>query len=123
MTRLPSLVVLGIVGVLVLAPIAGAVPTTKRHAELNILRSTRVLARWHVGAIDPRTHTLRSNTVATCTGQGRPTLTASNARLYTRLVCRLRYRTQTVRILYIAQRGRSFELHRLPPQRVFRRRS
>lgn len=98
---------------LTLAPAAAARPTTKRQAELNVLRATHLLARWHVPAIDARTQTLRSNTVVRCVGRGQYSATRSEPRRYRKFVCSLRYRKRSIRLLYTTRRGRAFNLHRL----------
>jgi len=81
---------------------------TKQRAERNVLAATRMLARWHVGLADPRTGLLRSNTTASCTGKG-----SVVAHAYRQFVCVLRYRTTTVRLLYVVQSHNGFEAHRL----------
>lgn len=92
-----------------LAAQSATAPTqTKRHAERNLLRATRMLARWHVGLVDPRTGLLRQNTTAACTGKG----TRRNGG-YHRFVCVLHHKKTTVRVLYVAQSGNGFEAHRL----------
>ena len=99
---------------LALAPSAAAQPTTKRKAELNVLRATRVLARWHVSAIDTRTQTLRSNTIVRCAGRGRYTVSKPlGAHHYLSFICTLRYRKESVRMLYTARTGKAFTLRRL----------
>jgi hypothetical protein len=94
--------------------VAAAQPTTKRLAELNVLRATTLLARWHVAAIDSRTQTLRSNTIVRCAGRGQYTVAkTSGARRYLSFICTLQYRRESVRMLYTAGKGRHFSLNRL----------
>ena len=88
---------------------AAAVPRqTKQRAERNLLAATRMLARWRVGLIDPKTGLLRSNTTATCSGKG-----TAVAHAYRQFTCVLRYRTVAVRLLYIVQSKNGFEVRRL----------
>ena len=92
-----------------LAAQAVTAPTqTKRRAERNLLHATRMLRRWHVGLVDPRTGLLRQNTTAACTGKG-----ARRNGGYHRFVCVLRHSKTTVRVLYLAQSHNGFEAHRL----------
>jgi len=93
------------------ASAATSAPTprhSKSQAELNLLHASRVLARWKVGLVDPRTNLLRGNTVAVCEGRGRPL----EAR-YPRFVCALRTRTRIVSVSYWAQRSGGFEIRKV----------
>jgi hypothetical protein len=84
---------------------------TKQQAEKNLLGATRMLARWRVGLVDPKSGLLRSNTTATCTGRG-----TAVAGKYRQFICVLRYRTTVVRVLYVVLTGNGFEAHRLSPR-------
>jgi hypothetical protein len=103
---------------LVLAAPASAQPTTKRQAELNLLRSTRVLARFGLEAVDRRTDTLRSNTVVSCAGRGTFVSTRSGARAFRSFLCSLRHATERARILYVTKPGRAFSLRLLSRRTV-----
>jgi hypothetical protein len=93
----------------VLAAVQATPPRqTKQQAEKNLLGATRMLARWHVGLVDPKSGLLRSNTTATCSGRG-----TAVARRYRQFLCVLRYRTTVVRVLYVVLNGNGFEAHRL----------
>jgi hypothetical protein len=81
---------------------------TKQRAERNLLGATRVLARWHVGLVDPHTGLLRSNTTAACSGRG--TAIRHSYRWFT---CVLSYRKASVRLRYVVQSRNGFEVHRL----------
>jgi hypothetical protein len=81
---------------------------TKQRAERNLLGATRMLARWHVGLVDPRTGLLRSNTIATCAGRGTAVRHA-----YREFNCVLRYRKTSVRLRYVVQSRNGFEVRRL----------
>ena len=110
-----SLTLLSSTVALAFAGVAAAQPTTKRLAELDVLRATKILARWHVAAIDSRTQTLRSNTIVRCAGRGHYTVAkTSGARRYLSFICTLQYRRESVRMLYTAGKGRHFSLERLP---------
>jgi len=102
--------VLTFLAVLAAAP-ASASLFTKREAEVNILKSVRVLNRWRIGVVNPATMTLRSNTSVACRGLGR----VASGRRYARFACTIKYRTRRVRLLYVAPPGsrRAFWLHRL----------
>jgi hypothetical protein len=103
---------------LVLAAPAFARPTTKRQAELNLLRATRVLAHWRLAAVDPRTGTLRSNTAVSCAGRGTAISIRSGALAYRSFLCRLSHGTERARILYLTKPGRAFALRLLSRQVV-----
>jgi hypothetical protein len=103
---LAVLVTLAVAGVAVASTSPAGV--TKRRAELNILNSTKVLARWHLGLIDSKTGSLHSNTFVTCTGRGRP-----RTGTYTSFTCGLRYQARKVRMLYIVTGRHAFRLRRL----------
>jgi hypothetical protein len=81
---------------------------TKQRAERNLLGATHMVARWHMGFVDPKSGLMRVNTTAACSGRGRAV-----QRRYTHFVCVLRYRTTVVHALYIAQSGNGFEVRRL----------
>lgn len=92
------------------AAIAAPTPRhTKLRAERNLLRATRVLARWRVGLVSPRNGLLLQNTTATCTGVG--TQVGGG---YARFTCELRHGSIRVRIAYFAQRNGGFAVRRLP---------
>jgi hypothetical protein len=94
-------------------PVAVAAPAphqTKLVAERNLLRATRLLARWNVGLVDPRSGLLLQNTTATCTGEGTPV----DGR-YARFTCVLHHGRIRVRVAYFAQQRGGFEVRRLQP--------
>jgi hypothetical protein len=99
---------------LVLVAVASSAPTghSKRQAEVNLLRSTRVLERWRVGLIDPRTKSVKSNTVAVCSGHGR----GVNGR-HALFTCRVRGERMVVTVRYAAYH-RGFALRKLRVQRI-----
>ena len=80
---------------------------SKRQAEVNLLRATKVITSWRVGLIDPSTKLLRSNTVATCAGRG-----PAEAGRYAKFSCALRNGKIKVAVTYFAQRDGGFELAR-----------
>ena len=102
--------VLAFLGAFAASP-ASASLFTKREAEVNILKSVRVLNRWRIGVVNPATMTLRSNTSVACRGLGR----VATGRRYARFVCTIKYRTHRVLLLYVAPPGprRAFWLERL----------
>ena len=81
---------------------------SKLQAERNLLRATRVLARWHVGLVSPHTGLLLQNTTATCSGAGTP-----DSGRYARFTCVLHHGTHSGsgRLLRAAKR----RLRRAPP--------
>jgi hypothetical protein len=81
---------------------------TRQRAERNLLGATRMVARWHMGLVDPKSGLLRLNTSAACSGRGRAVM-----RQYTHFVCILRHQGTVVRALYIAQSRNGFEVRRL----------
>jgi hypothetical protein len=90
--------------------VAASVPRqTKLQAERNLLRATRLLARWDVGLVSPRSGLLLRNTTATCTGEGVPF-----SGRYARFTCVLRHGSTRVRVAYFAQPGGGFAVRRLP---------
>jgi hypothetical protein len=92
--------------------VAGAAATprhSKVQAERNLLRATRLLARWHVGLVSPHSGLLLQNTTATCSGAGTP-----GSGRYTRFMCVLHHGTIRVRVAYFAQRNGGFAVRRLP---------
>jgi len=91
---------------------AVAAPTprqSKVQAERNLLRATRLLARWDVGLVSPHSGLLLQNTTATCTGDGTPV-----SGRYSRFTCVLHHRTIRVRVAYFVQRNGGFAVKRLP---------
>ena len=81
---------------------------TKLVAERNLLRATRMLARWQVGLVSPRSGLLLQNTTATCTGAGEPL-----AGRYTHFTCVLHHGRINVRVAYLVQSHGGFEVRRL----------
>jgi hypothetical protein len=81
---------------------------SKQRAERNLLNATRLLKRWHVGLVDPKSGLLRQNTTAVCTGEGKPV-----ARAYPRFACVLKHEKIVVRVAYTALSHNGFEVHRL----------
>jgi hypothetical protein len=91
------------------AAVAAPVPRqAKLVAERNLLRATRMLARWHVGLVDPRSGLLLQNTTATCTGEGTP----AEGR-FARFTCELHHGRIRVRVAYLVQQHGGFEVRRL----------
>jgi hypothetical protein len=68
-----------------------------RRAELNLLRSPRMLGRWHTSFLDPRTQLLRPNIVVRCVGAS----TAVEGRFHT-LSCSITLAPWRVRLRYLA---------------------
>jgi hypothetical protein len=68
---------------------------SKRQAEVTLLHATTALKRLEPRLIDPRTHLVRTNTRAVCTGVGRGVNGA-----YTRFRCLISYRTQRILVAY-----------------------
>lgn len=93
---------------------AGARPTTKRLAEVNILRATRLLAHWGSAAVDRKKGTLRPNTSVACAGEGKRAGRGSTA-TFSRYLCVLRYGTHRLTLVYTVGRGRSFTLRPARP--------
>jgi len=81
---------------------------TKQRAERNLLSATRVIARWHVGLVNPKSGLVRQNTTAACRGAG-----AGTARGYSSFTCVVKHARTVVRVRYVALRRNGFELHRL----------
>ncbi len=106
-----------LVAALALAGLAqAATPTVQRHskqqAESNLLLSSKQLARWGAGLIDPKTKLLRDNTIAVCKGRGQ----AVRGR-YADFDCALHTRTVVVSVRYVAQRDGAFTIRKLGVQR------
>lgn len=97
---------------LVACPAAVAAPAAPRQAKLvaerNLLRATRMLARWQVGLVNPRSGLLLQNTTATCTGAGEPV-----EGRYTRFTCVLQHGRINVHVAYFVQQHGGFEVRRL----------
>jgi hypothetical protein len=92
------------------AAVAATIPRqTKLQAERNLLRATRLLARWHVGLVSPRSGLLLRNTTATCTGEGVPV-----SGRFARFTCVLHHGSTRVRVAYLAERNGGFAVRRLP---------
>ena len=70
---------------------------TPRQAELNLLRSPRILGRWRPSFLDPHTQLLRPNIVVRCVGAG----TAVHGRFYV-LRCSVTLAPWRVRLRYVA---------------------
>ena len=85
---------------------------SKKQAESNLLLSSKPLARWGLGLVDPRTKLLRDNTIAVCEGRGQP----SGGR-YQSFDCALYTRTVVVAVRYTAQRDGAFTIRKLSVQR------
>jgi len=78
---------------------------TQRQAELNLLRAKRMIARWHVGFVDPSTGLVRSSTRASCRGHGRGV-----GGRYTLFDCTVAHGSRKVVLLYVAQRHNGFSV-------------
>jgi hypothetical protein len=92
------------------AAVAAAAPRqSKLVAERNLLRATRMLERWHVGLVNPRSGLLLQNTTATCTGSGGA---VDNA--YTSFTCTLHHGSIHVRVAYLVLQHGGFQVRRLP---------
>ena len=81
---------------------------TRRLAERNLLHATRMLARWHVGLVNPKPGLLLQNTTASCRGRGR-----SVAGKFASFRCVLHHGRRTVAVRYVALSKNGFEAHRL----------
>ena len=97
---------------LLLVPLALAAPTeaartpaqTKDRAEVNVLRAvpTKWKRRRLPGLVNPRTHLLRDNTEAVCSGRGK----RQPGRRYSRFACVVRPHVHTPRQgLYLSYRA------------------
>jgi hypothetical protein len=92
------------------AAVAAPAPRqTKLVAERNLLRATRMLERWHVGLVDPRSGLLLQNTTATCTASGTPV-----GNTYASFTCTLRHASIHVRVAYLVLQHGGFQVRRLP---------
>jgi len=80
----------------------------RRLAERNLLHATRMLARWHVGLVNPKTGLLLQNTTASCRGAGR-----SVAGRFASFRCVLHHGRRNVAVRYVALAKSGFEAHRL----------
>jgi len=68
---------------------------SKRQAEVTLLHATRALKRLDERLIDPRTHLVRTNTRAVCTG-----VSQRVAGKYTGFRCLISYRKQRILVAY-----------------------
>ncbi|MEJ7793813.1 MAG: hypothetical protein WKF65_17770 [Gaiellaceae bacterium] len=94
------------------SPSAAAVGHSKLRAERNIMAAHRVLNRWQVGLVNPRTQLPRNNVWVRCSGRrGRTT------EGYTHFRCIIGYRRVRVSVRYFAKAKNAFELH---DRRTFR---
>ena len=78
----------------------------KPRAERNIMAAHRVLGRWNVGLVNPRTRLLRNNVWVSCSGRGSRTRAG-----YTQFRCVVGYRRVRVSVRYVAKTNNGFELH------------
>lgn len=88
---------------------SAATPQSRHQAERNLLTATRMLARWHLNLVDPKTGLVRAKTTASCVGKGKHL-----PRGYYDFTCTLRHRGTVVRLVYISLGRKSFEVRRLP---------
>ena len=85
---------------------------SKQQAESNLLLSSKQLARWGAGLIDPKTKLLRDNTIAVCKGSGQPVRGR-----YASFDCALHTRAVVVSVRYVALRDGAFTIRKLRVQR------
>ena len=85
----------------------------KPRAERNIMGAHRVMDRWKVGLVNPRTRLLRNNVWVRCSGRGSRTRAG-----YMEFRCILGYRRVRVSVRYVAKTKNAFELHDRRPYRV-----
>ena len=85
---------------------------TKSQAERNIMAAHRVLARWNVGLVSPKTRLPKNNVWVRCAGRG-----ARSRAGFTSFRCTIGYRRVRVRVTYLSKTKNGFELH---DRRVYR---
>lgn len=85
---------------------------TRIQAERNVLHAHRVLRRLDRRLVDARTGLPRTDTTVVCRGRGR-----SVGGQWPRFVCTISYHRLHLAVLYEAQAGNGFELHRVRSRR------
>lgn len=78
---------------------------TKVRAERNIISAQRMLARWRVGFVNPRTGLVWNNVSVHCLGRG-----AVMDGRYTHFACAIDYKRTRVSLTYLALPDNGFEV-------------
>ena len=100
------------------ASAAGEPRQARPTAERNLISAQRMLARWHLGLVDPHTRLIRNNVWVRCSGRGK----ALRAR-YSLFRCVIGHRRTRVTMTYVALRRNGFEVRArrstvVPPDRA-----